>query len=151
MKLLTEEKFNIVIPPIEIEYLALLLSSINDPIDQKRIGIVVAAHGISTATSMVNVAKKLFEADNIVSVDMPLEKKPLDILEDVILKVKEINEGKGVLLLVDMGSLNTFADVITERTGISTKSIDMVSTPLVLEAVRKCSLCDSDLNSVYSY
>lgn len=100
---------------------------------------------------MVNVAKKLFEADNIVSVDMPLEKKPLDILEDVILKVKEINEGKGVLLLVDMGSLNTFADVITERTGISTKSIDMVSTPLVLEAVRKCSLCDSDLNSVYSY
>lgn len=148
---LTEEKFNIVIPPIEIEYLALLLSSINDPIDQKRIGIVVAAHGISTATSMVNVAKKLFEADNIVSVDMPLEKKPLDILEDVILKVKEINEGKGVLLLVDMGSLNTFADVITERTGISTKSIDMVSTPLVLEAVRKCSLCDSDLNSVYSY
>ena len=118
---LTEEKFNIVIPPIEIEYLALLLSSINDPIDQKRIGIVVAAHGISTATSMVNVAKKLFEADNIVSVDMPLEKKPLDILEDVILKVKEINEGKGV------------------------------STPLVLEAVRKCSLCDSDLNSVYSY
>lgn len=148
---LTEEKFNIVIPPAEIEYMALLLSSINDPIDQKRIGIVVAAHGISTATSMVNVAKKLFEADNIVSVDMPLEKKPLDILEDVILKVKEINEGKGVLLLVDMGSLNTFADVITERTGISTKSIDMVSTPLVLEAVRKCSLCDSDLGSVYSY
>ena len=27
----------------------------------------------------------------------------------------------------------------------------MVSTPLVLEAVRKCSLCDTDLNSVYSY
>jgi Transcriptional antiterminator len=27
----------------------------------------------------------------------------------------------------------------------------MVSTPLVLEAVRKCSLCDTDLNSVYTY
>lgn len=148
---LTEAKFNIVIPPVEIEYLSLLLSSIDESSNQKRIGIVVAAHGVSTATSMVNVAKKLFEADNIVSVDMPLEKKPLDILEDVILKVKEINEGKGVLLLVDMGSLNTFADVITERTGITTKSIDMVSTPLVLEAVRKCSLSDSDLNSVYSY
>lgn len=148
---LTEAKFNIVIPPVEIEYLSLLLSSINESSNQKRIGIIVAAHGLSTATSMVNVAKKLFEVNNIVSVDMPLEKKPLDILEDVILKVKEINEGKGVLLLVDMGSLNTFADVITERTGIITKSIDMVSTPLVLEAVRKCSLCDSNLSSVYSY
>jgi transcriptional regulatory protein LevR len=27
----------------------------------------------------------------------------------------------------------------------------MVSTPLVLEAVRKCELCDNDLNSVYTY
>ena len=50
-----------------------------------------------------------------------------------------------------MGSLNSFGDVITERTNINTKSIDMVSTPLVLEAVRKCSVCDTDLNSVYSY
>ena len=32
-----------------------------------------------------------------------------------------------------------------------TKSIDMVSTPLVLEAARKCSLFDTDLLSVYSY
>ena len=66
-------------------------------------------------------------------------------------RLKQVDEGKGVLLLVDMGSLNSFGDVITEKTSIITKSIDMVSTPLVLEAVRKCSVCDADLNSVYSY
>ena len=112
---------------------------------------MVAAHGSSTATSMVAVARKLFDADNILAVDMPLEMTPSDILESVIEKVKVVDEGKGVLLLVDMGSLNTFGDVITERTNIITKSIDMVSTPLVLEAVRKSSLLDNDLNSVYSY
>ncbi|NOV80406.1 transcriptional regulatory protein LevR [Clostridium saccharobutylicum] len=100
---------------------------------------------------MVSVAKKLFEADNILAVDMPLERAPVDILDTVIEKVKQVDEGKGVLFLVDMGSLNSFADVITERTGINIKSIDMVSTPLVLEAVRKCSVCDADLNSVHSY
>lgn len=100
---------------------------------------------------MVAVAKKLFDADNILAVDMPLEMTPSDILETVIEKVKAVDEGKGVLLLVDMGSLNTFGDLITEKTKILTKSVDMVSTPLVLEAVRKCSLCDTDLNSVYSY
>jgi transcriptional regulatory protein LevR/transcriptional regulator with AAA-type ATPase domain len=148
---LIEQRYNLTIPPIEIEYLALLLTSIQESSHQERVGIVVAAHGSSTATSMVAVARKLFDADNILAVDMPLEMTPSDILETVIEKVKIVDEGKGVLLLVDMGSLNSFGDVITERTNINTKSVDMVSTPLVLEAVRKCSLCDTDLNSVYSY
>lgn len=148
---LIEKRYSLSIPPIEIEYLALLLTSIQESSHQERVGIVVAAHGSSTATSMVAVARKLFDADNILAVDMPLEMTPADILESVIEKVKAVDEGKGVLLLVDMGSLNSFGDVITERTNINTKSVDMVSTPLVLEAVRKCSLCDTDLNSVYSY
>lgn len=148
---LMEKRYNLTIPPIEIEYIALLLTSIQESSRQERVGIVVAAHGSSTATSMVAVARRLFDADNILAVDMPFEMTPSDILESVIEKVKAVDEGKGVLLLVDMGSLNTFGDVITERTNIATKSVDMVSTPLVLEAVRKCSLCDSDLDSVYSY
>jgi len=148
---LIEQRYNLTVPPVEIEYLALLLTSIQESSHQERVGIVVAAHGSSTATSMVAVAKKLFDADNISAVDMPLDMTPSNILDTVIEKVKTVHEGKGVLLLVDMGSLNTFGDLITEKTGILIKSVDMVSTPLVLEAVRKCSLCDTDLNSVYSY
>ena len=148
---LIEKRYSLTIPPIEIEYLALLLTSIQESSRQERVGIIVAAHGSSTATSMVAVARKLFDADNILAVDMPLEMTPSDILESVVEKVKAVDEGKGVLLLVDMGSLNTFGDVITERTNIVTKSIDMVSTPLVLEAVRKCSIFHTDLKCVYSY
>lgn len=148
---LIEDRYKLTIPEVEIEYLALLLTSIQECSHQERVGIVVAAHGTSTATSMVAVAKKLFDADNIAAVDMPLERTPSDILESVIEKVQQVDEGNGVLLLVDMGSLNTLGEVITDRTKIETKSIDMVSTPLVLEAVRKCSLCDTDLNSVYTY
>jgi transcriptional regulatory protein LevR/transcriptional regulator with AAA-type ATPase domain len=146
-----EKKFNLNIPNVEIEYLALLLNSIQESSRQERIGVIVASHGANIATSMVSIAKKLFEADNILAVDMPFERSPADVLDIVIEKVKQVDEGKGVLLLVDMGSLNSFADVISEKTGINIKSIDMVSTPLVLEAVRKCSVCDVDLNSVYSY
>ena len=148
---LIEDRYKLTIPQVEIEYLALLLISIQESSHQERVGIVVAAHGTSTASSMVAVAKKLFEADNIIAVDMPLERTPSDILESVVEKVEQVDEGKGVLLLVDMGSLNSLGEVITERTHISTKSIDMVSTPIVLEAVRKCALCDTDLNSIYTY
>ncbi|UYZ34877.1 sigma 54-interacting transcriptional regulator [Clostridium beijerinckii] len=148
---LIEDRYNLIIPEVEIEYLALLLSSIQELSHQERVGIVVASHGTSTATSMVAVAKKLFDADNIAAVDMPLERKPSDIIDSVIEKVKQVDEGKGVLLLVDMGSLNSFGETITKKTKINIKSIDMVSTALVLEAVRKCSIFDADLNSVYSY
>jgi len=42
----------------------------------------------------------------------------------------------GLLLLTDMGSLNSFANLISEETGIRTKAISMVSTMIVLEALR---------------
>eukprot|EP00825_Cyclidium_porcatum_P043534 TRINITY_DN6196_c0_g1_i28.p3 TRINITY_DN6196_c0_g1~~TRINITY_DN6196_c0_g1_i28.p3 ORF type:complete len:138 (+),score=42.94 TRINITY_DN6196_c0_g1_i28:80-493(+) len=114
-----------------------------------------STHCISSAASDVYKrqvsTQSTWEADNIIAVDMPLERTPSDILESVVEKVEQVDEGKGVLLLVDMGSLNSLGEVITERTHISTKSIDMVSTPIVLEAVRKCALCDTDLNSIYTY
>jgi transcriptional regulator with AAA-type ATPase domain/mannose/fructose-specific phosphotransferase system component IIA len=148
---LTQKRYNMTIPPIEVDYLALLLASIQESSHQERGGIVVASHGSSAATSMVAVARKLFDVDNILAVDIPLEMTPSNILQTVIEKVKIVDEGKGVLLLVDMGSLNNLSDVINEHTNINTKSLDMVSTQLVLEAVRACSLYNTNLNAVYSY
>ena len=148
---LTQKRYNMTIPAIEVDYLALLLASIQESSHQERVGIVVASHGSSAATSMVAVARKLFDVDNILAVDIPLEMTPSDILQTVIEKVKIVDEGKGVLLLVDMGSLNNLSDVINEHTNINTKSLDMVSTQLVLEAVRACSLYNTNLNTVYSY
>jgi len=68
---------------------------------------------------------------------MPLEEKVEVILNKAIEMVKKINKGSGVLLLVDMGSLTTFSNIITEKTGINTQTIKMVSTPMVIEAARK--------------
>ncbi len=51
--------------------------------------------------------------------------------------------------MVDMGSLVAFAEIVTEKTGIETKSVEMVSTPMVLEAVRKAMLPEMTLNQLY--
>jgi len=147
---LIEEKYKIIVPDMEVIYLTILLSSIQDVQKSGNVGIVVAAHGSSTASSMVNVAQKLLGEYNVAAVDMPLEVNPKEILEVVIGKVQEIDRGKGVLMLVDMGSLSTFGPDIEERTDIKVKTIDMVSTPLVLEAVRKANSFDMDLDSIYN-
>lgn len=156
IKALIQERYSISVPDMEVIYLTLLLTSIDDnqrsEDNQKsgNVGIIVAAHGSSTASSMVNVATKLLGDYNVKAIDMPLDISPKNILKSIIDLVQEIDMGKGVLILVDMGSLTTFAPEIEEKTGIKVRTLDMVSTPIVLEAVRKANVFDMDLDNIYN-
>lgn len=149
IKALILEAYQIEIPLEEVEYLTVLLVSLKKEKPTGRIGIVVAAHGNSTATSMVQVVKQLFGSDNLVAVDMPVEMKPRVALEEIINAVEQVNNGSGVILLVDMGSLGTFSEEIHRRTGILVRTVDMVTTALVLEVARKTELLDTDLDRLF--
>lgn len=132
-----EEKFLVSIPEDEVAFMTMFIYWANESKTKGNIQVLVIAHGYGTATNMVQVTKTLLGYDCIHALDMPLEEKVQVILERAIEIVKRINRGKGVLLLVDMGSLTTFSDIITKRTGIPTRYIKMVSTPMVIEAARK--------------
>ncbi len=148
IKSLIESKFGVHVPEAEITYMAILLKSVEEE-RQGSVGIIVAAHGTSTASSIVGVVDSLLGSSNLCAVDMPLDVSPREILELIIDKVKSIDRGRGVLLLVDMGSLLNFEETIMERVGINVKTIDMVSTPLTLEAVRKASVFDMGIEEIY--
>ncbi|WP_163655809.1 sigma 54-interacting transcriptional regulator [Listeria sp. PSOL-1] len=144
-----EEAFNIHVPNMEVMYLTLLISSLLKEQENARVAILVATHGNNTASSMVNVATKLLGEGLVKGVDMPLDQSPKGILDQLTELTKEMDMGRGALLLVDMGSLTSFAPVISERTGIAVRSIDMVSTATVIEAVRKSNILDMDLSAIY--
>ncbi|EXJ23189.1 NtrC family Transcriptional regulator, ATPase domain protein [Alkalibacterium sp. AK22] len=141
--------FQVSIPENEIYYLTVLLVSLREDQESGQIKVVIAAHGNSTASSMAQVAEELLDAGSVSAVDMPLDMSPAIAYERVRQAVVESNQGSGVLLLVDMGSLATFGSSIEQETGIPVRSIDMVSTPMVLEAVRKASLVDTDLELLH--
>jgi transcriptional regulatory protein LevR/transcriptional regulator with AAA-type ATPase domain len=149
IKRIIEMSYQMKIPEFETYYLAVLLISLRENKDAGRIGIVVAAHGQSTATSMVQVVSQLLNVDNLRAVDMPLEMQPKEALNQIVSAVKEVNEDSGVILLVDMGSLATFTDEIKRQTGIDVRTVDMVTTPVVLETARKTSLIDTQLDTLY--
>ncbi|WP_314060663.1 sigma 54-interacting transcriptional regulator [uncultured Vagococcus sp.] len=149
IKELISADYRIEIPLEEVEYLTVLLVSLKKEKDAGRIGIVVAAHGNSTATSMVQVVKQLFGSHNLMAVDMPVEMKPRIALEGIINAVEQVDNGSGVILLVDMGSLGTFSEEIHRRTGVHVRTIDMVTTALVLEVARKTELLDTDLDQLF--
>ena len=146
-----EKHYNLQVPQVEVEYIALLLESANDDDLSDRVTILVATHGNSTASSMVEVAKKLFNVDetNIVAVDMPLEVKPQAIFAKIMAMLRSMNCRKGVLILADMGSLCNIGPILSEKLKIPVRTLDMVSTPLILEAMRKVDIAGMDLDSIY--
>lgn len=135
-----DNKFDIETPVDEIGYLAMFFATDSNKIykeEKPKVGVIVVMHGRSTASSMVEVANSLIGTKHAVALDMPLSMKPKVMYEITKEKVQQIDKGKGVVLLVDMGSLTTFGDMIWEETGIEVKTIERVSTPMVLEVLRK--------------
>lgn len=130
-------------------YLAVLLISLRASQKSGRVGIVVAAHGNSTASSMVQVVKQLLQIDQVEAVDMPLEMAPKVALEKIKQAVQSVDDGRGVILLVDMGSLGTFDELLCRELDIQVRSVDMVTTSIVLEAARKAALLEITLDELY--
>ena len=151
LKHFLERKYQIQVPISEFYYLATLLISLKTTNHKiNKIGVVVVAHGNATASSMVNVVTQLLNVDHLRAFDMPLDMNPSDAFEGIKQKVQEVNYGHGVLLLADMGSLVTMASKLSKELKIKVKSLDMVTTAMVLEAARKTSLgSDLSLDDTY--
>lgn len=151
IKLMIEEKYKVSVSKSETEYFAMLLQSLKQEDKSQKIVIAVAMHGEYTASSMVNVARKLFSANKapLLAFDMPLECRPEDMLNQIVEQLQNINCQEGVLLLADMGSLCSFGPILEERLGVPVRTLSMVTTPFVLEAMRKADIAGISLTAIY--
>lgn len=118
--------------------------------DKKRVGLLLMAHGSGIAKNTAKVANSLLETEHTHALDMQLEKRVDEFYAEFEKTADEINEGKGILIMTDMGSLNSFGELYTEKTGVPTRTIDFLSTPFVLEALRKTLIIDYELDEIYS-
>ena len=140
---------NIDLPNDEVGFIAMFLCIDEvETKDDERVAVLVAMHGDSAATSIADVANHLLGENYAVGYNMPLSQKPSIAQENITEIVKKINKGKGVIFLVDMGYLVVLGDEIHEETNIPVKTVEMVSTPMVLNATRK-ALLNSSLEEVY--
>lgn len=146
-----EDEFGVQVSLDEIGYITMFLAADSDTVnkkDNRKVGVLVIMHGTSTASSMAEVANTLIGENHVEALDMPLSMKAEDMFENVKKKTKEIERGKGVLILADMGSLVNFGEILKEELNIKIKTVDMVSTLSVIEAGRK-ALSGRDLESIY--
>jgi len=137
-----EEEYNIEIPFDEIGFISMFLSinvgSGQEKVAASHVGIFVLMHGDSTASSMLKTAQELLGTELGIAMNMPLTMEVQTMYEQLRTYVVANREvlTNGILLLTDMGSLNSFGNMLYEETGIRTKAVTMTSTMIVLEAIR---------------
>lgn len=138
----------------EEEYLFALFLSMDEhnseANESKRVGLLLMAHGNGVAKNIAKVANSLLDTDHTHALDMQLEKRVDEFYLEFEDTANEVNEGSGILIMTDMGSLNSFGELYTEKTGVPTKTINFLSTPFVLEALRKTLISDYKLDEIYT-
>lgn len=151
VKKMLEDFLHRPIPIDEAGYITLFLIpdvTIKNNIPDK-VKIILIAHGESTATSMCNVVNALLGENYAIPINAPIDIPPSKVLDHLKLIINENPSDSGYLLLVDMGSLLTFADTIRDELGVKLKIISLASTLHVLEATRK-ALLGLSLNEIYN-
>lgn len=105
--------------------------------------VLVAMHGDSTASSMVDVVNSLAGCGNAYAYDMPLDKDMQQAYDELKAAVQELDRGQGILLLYDMGSLRTMAEVISKETGVQIRTVAVPGTLIAVDCSRKAASASS--------
>lgn len=144
-----EKVHHIVLPEDEIGFITMFLTIDemgSQNLEDKPV-VVITMHGKSTASSMAEVVYSLVKADNVYAYDMALDKEPDLAYRELKNLIVKRDQGAGVILLVDMGSLSIYGELISKETGISIRTIPMVSTIIALECSRR-AVIDSDIHTI---
>lgn len=130
---------DVALPESETDVLTVLLANAETLLssEQSTVGIVVATYGRGIAEGMAELANTLVGVNFVRWVELTLEQSPEELLAQVIRWIRVADQGGGVLLLVDFTSLLTLSDMVTRQTGVQTRAIAGVSTPLLIEAVQR--------------
>ncbi|WP_242703766.1 sigma 54-interacting transcriptional regulator [Candidatus Enterococcus moelleringii] len=146
---LAEEYIGMELPDEEIGFIAMYLSATNSGKVRygDAIGVIVVTHG-RVAAEMVAVADELMGKSHLTSLCISLDESPRSIYNRLLEQVQKNNQGRGVLILVDMGSPETFGSQIAEELGIEVRTVTRVDTLMVLDAIRKTQLIDMNLDEV---
>ena len=127
-----EKNMGISITRIDLLIITILLSSLDvTKLDAMPRGIIVA-HGYSTASSISNVVNRLLSKKVFEGFDMELDITSKEIAYQIIEYCKTKVNSQGVIILVDMGSLEQLPTLLMNNLDVPVGLINNVSTNLAL-------------------
>lgn len=128
-----EHNLNLILSKTVILYIVLYVRSINRDLSLDHIYAVIIAHGYSTASSIASLANRMLGKYIFEAFDMPFELSAAEIGKKLNSYIKTIDTSKGLVILVDMGSLENVYKEIDEEFYGDIVIINNISTQLALD------------------
>lgn len=105
------------------------LKSLNMEVKRSNTRAVILSHGFSTASSIADVVNHFFDEHVFESFDMPIDISFENVKEKMIQYINQNDCSKGLVLLVDMGSLLGLGEKLVEFTNAPVLIMNNVTTP----------------------
>ena len=128
-----KSNLDISLTPFERYVLLLYLVGMNKYSEPKRVKAVIIAHGFSTASSIANVANHLLGQNIFESFDMPVDVKTEEIIKQLKQYITEVDTSRGIIILVDMGSLEEIYDGLEKISEGVIGIVNNITTQLALD------------------
>lgn len=144
------DDFGIHLPNDEVIMVMLFLICGQEEIHHQEVVTLIAMHGEHTATSIVDVVKKLSGKQSIYGYDLKLNQTINESYEELKEYILHIHQGKGMILIYDMGSIRTMAESIKIELNIDIEFLEIPLTLIAMTSVNKAHELLS-LNETYQY
>lgn len=142
-----KEKYLLTLNTEEIVLLAMFLIEPPES-EESRPVVLYAMHGSGAAAALAEVTNALTQCQNAYGYDMSLEISSRQAVEELKNMILRIDNGKGVIVIYDMGSIKTMLDTISAEISVTLRCINIPITLVGIDAARKCSM-EEDIEYVF--
>ena len=105
-------------------------------------------HGNGAAKSLSEATNLLTHCENAYGYDLNLEKSTGQAMIEIKELILKIDQGAGVFVIYDMGSIKTMLDTISEEIDVKIRYFNIPITLMGINVARKCSM-EQDIDLIY--
>lgn len=145
----TEEVFHTRLNVDEIIFVMMFL--LEERVTKKQqVVTLIAMHGDHSAQEVVKTVNILSNENNTYAFNLPLNQNMKEAYEDFKKEIIRIDQGKGIILIYDMGSLRTMAESIAAETNIDIRFVESPITLIGVACSNKASE-EKGIEEIYGY
>ena len=145
----TEEVFHTRLNVDEIVFVMMFL--LEERVTKKQqVVTLIAMYGDHSAQEVVKTVNILSNENNTYAFNLPLDQNMKEAYEDFKKEIIRIDQGKGIILIYDMGSLRTMAESIAAETNIDIRFVESPITLIGVACSNKASE-EKGIEEIYGY
>lgn len=133
---LLKGRFEIELSDRDLFWLSVLISK-NDLSNVTETPGIIMSHGYATASSMADTCNRFLKSPVFYSIDMKPDISENSMVNELKKVINSMNPQNGIIILIDMGSLNTIVRKVKKFYSFPILIISNVSTPMALDVGNK--------------